>query len=134
MQNNKPKFKLEEILTKPVRGIGKFVELEDFSNQEMMVMMQFLSGVSNAPSPSKTLSVLMAWSEMSDNDQHQLLEHFSRHQIVMIGLAFCCVVEARTRGTGLDGLFKHLFGDFGLGGSQRREEEENPDGDEHEKD
>ena len=108
----KPKFKLEDILIKPVRGIDKFIELEDFSNEEMRVLMQFLVGVHNINSPSKNLSVMMAWAHMTDTEQAMLLEHYSRHQIVMMGLALCCVMEARHRTTGID-FFKHLFGEMG---------------------
>jgi len=139
----KEKYTLEDVLQKVIRGTTKFTDLDGFIRPEMNVLCKFLEAVSAAPSPSKTTSTLLAWQELTDNEQSRLLEHYNRHQLVTMAIAFCNVVEAREVKSkmGMMGgmLPPDLFGKLKelkekFDEDMRKENEENPDGDEHEKD
>ena len=94
MQPN-PKYTLLDVLEKPIRGSNNLADLDGFASKELDLIIRFLIGVNNARSNSKTTSVMLGWQELTDSEQAQLTEHYSKHQIAMLGISICCLLEYR---------------------------------------
>jgi hypothetical protein len=147
----KEQYKLEDVLDKVIRNTNNFKDLDGFIRPEMNTLCKFLLKVSDAATASKTTSAMLAWQGLTDVEQARLLEHYNKHQLVVMAIAFCNVVqerEARNRFTLPGMLTPDIFGkltelkekfDKDMENNHEKQEgidpeEENPDGDEHDKD